>query len=152
MTTLRDRLLPRLQEVRWRVGALGMHQVPVLLRSWTWSSGHGQTGTIIPNPDLILGAADATGTIQPPHVRGEPSDVEIKVDLLTPAWSNATGSGGFTQAQLAPADQGSGFTYVYVVGWSSGARNYILAPRGLDTSKPLHYTLHLKSTDRKVPY
>jgi hypothetical protein len=152
VTTLRDRLLPRVQAARARVGTLGMHQVPVTLRSWTMSSGKTQTGTPVLNPDLVLGAADATGTIWPPHVRGEPTDVEIKVEYITPAWSNGSASGGYSPSQLAPADQPAGFTYVYVVAWPSGARNYILGPRGLDTTKPLHYTLHLKSTDRKVPY
>jgi hypothetical protein len=136
------------------VGLLGLHQVPVLLRSWTYSSGKQGTGTIIPNPDLIPGAASPPGgTVQNPHVRGEPSDVEIVVDYITPAWSNTTGSGGFTTAQLNPPDQAGGFTWLYVVSWPAGARNYVLGPRGLDGGgHALHYTLHLKSTDRRVPF
>ena len=60
-----------------------------MLRSWTWSSGHAQTGTIIPNPDLVLGAPDPeTGRIRPPHVRGEPSDLEGAVLFLASAASD----------------------------------------------------------------
>jgi hypothetical protein len=129
-----------------------MHQPSVTLKSWTTASGKAGTGAALPLPDLLIGAYDDTGMLQPPHVRGQPSDVEIVVDYITPRWSNATGSGGFTPQQLVPPDQGSGFAFLYVIGWAGGPRTYIVTPRGLDTSKPLHYTLYLQATDRKVPF
>lgn len=150
--SLRDQLLPVVHAARGIVGALGMHQPSVTLRSWTTASGKAGTGAPVPLPDLPIGAYDVSGVLRPPHVRGQPSDVEIVVDLITPAWSSGAASGGFTPQQLAPTDQPGGFAYVYVIGWAGGPRNYIVKPRGLDTSKPLHYTLYLQSTDTRVPF
>lgn len=150
--SLRDDLLPVAWSIRGSLGALGMHQPTVTLRSWTYASGKHGTGPVTPLPDLVIGAPDTSGIFHPPHVRGTPSDVEIKVDYITPRWANQTGVGGYTPQQLVPADQGSGFGFLYVIGWAGGPRNYVVKPRGLDTSRPLHYTLYLQATDLKVPF
>ncbi len=100
------------------------------------------------------GTLSWTQTVVPPHARGTSGDVEMGVQYITPAWFAADGVtqlGGYTPAQLAPADA-PGLECAYFFAWPHGGRYYALAGRGLDTSNPLHYGLKLVGTDRKVPW
>jgi hypothetical protein len=150
--TLRDELLEAVQEARGIVGDLGMHQVQVLVRTRTWSSGKIQSGPSTVS-DLMLGAPsiDNPGTIVPPHVKGSPADPEIKVGPITP-FHPVYAPAGYTLQQLAPMDA-PGVECIYVVTFNDNiARPYILAPRGLDASRPLRIMLTLKTLGLKVPF
>jgi hypothetical protein len=148
--TLRDRLLPRLAAIRGRVGDLGMHQVQVLLRTRTWSSGKIETGTST-LADLVLGAPSRVtpGLTRNPHVKGTPADPLIVVGPVTPydSITNPTPPAGYTLAQLNPADA-PGVEYYFVVTWPGGiAKRYQLAPRGFNAARPMRVMLTLEAID-----
>lgn len=148
---VRQAALAALAAARGIAPALGMHQVRVVVRTRTWSSGRPQTGTPT-DVDLVLGAPDpGTGQMLQPHVKGLAGDPEIVVGPLTP-FDAAAAPRGFTPAQLAPGDA-AGVEYYYLVTFPDGVpRAYTVAPRSLDTSSPLHFTVKLKALDRKVPF
>jgi hypothetical protein len=155
VTTLRDRLLHRLAVIRGRVGDLGMHQPQVLIRTRTWSSGRIETGTST-TADLILGAPSQAkpGTTVPPHVKGSPADTTVVVGPITPdnATTNPTPPGGFTLQQLNPGDA-PGVEYYFVVTWPDGiAKRYLLAPGGLNASRPFRVMLTLEAIDLDFPF
>lgn len=154
------KLLRPLAQIRAVVGQLGLHQVPVTLKSWLWTSAGGAhrvgTGVTVPLPDLQIGhvSASAPGVVQPPHVVGTSGDPAVTIDYLTPAFfaeDGVTQLGGYRVDQLNLLDQ-PGLEHIFVLAWPQGPRNYVLAPRGLNTSKSMHYTLQLISTDQVVPF
>ncbi len=139
MSTLRDNLLPVLQSARALVSSLGMHQVSVVVRTRTWSSGKIQTGSAVVS-DLTL-----TPT---PHVKGTSGDVEVVVGPVTPYH----GTGGYTPAQLNPSDA-AGVEYYYLVTFPDGvARAFVVQPRGIDTTRPMRIMVKLRALDRKAPF
>jgi hypothetical protein len=148
-------LLRPLDRVRGLIAALGLNQIPVTLKSWVWSSGRIQTGVAVPRADLVIGSVPPGSlTPQPPVVRGTSGDLSVLVEYLTPAFYDVDGVtqiGGYTPAQLIP-DDAPGLEWLYELTWPIGPRRYIVEPRGIDTSKPLHYSLRLVSIDRKVPF
>jgi hypothetical protein len=139
-------------------GVLGLHQVPVTLKSWLWTAADGgnriDTGVPVPYPDLQVGHYDVNGVLQNTHVEGTAGDPSVTVKWITPAWfaqDGVTQVGGFTVEQLVPSEA-PGFEYLYLLGWPQGPRAYCVGPRGVKTEKMLHYTLDLVSVDRRVPF
>jgi hypothetical protein len=150
-TNARASALAALHVARGIAPAMGFHRVRVVVRTRTWSSGRVQTGTAA-NVDLVLGAPDPSGgATLPPHVKGTAGDPEIEVGPLTP-FDVTAAPRGFTVAQLNPALV-PGVEYYYVVTFPDGVpRPYILAPRGLNTDRALHYTVKLRALDRATPF
>jgi len=151
VTTIRQTALALLQAARAIAPAMGLHPTRVVVRTRTWSSGKVQTGTATVS-DLVLGApAPAGGATLPPHVHGTSGDQEITVGPLTP-FDAAASPAGFTPAQLVPSES-AGVEYYYLVTFPDGvARAFVVAGRGLDTTRPLHWTVKLRALDRKVPF
>lgn len=149
--TPRQAGLIALQAVRGIAPALGFHQTSVVVRTRTWSSGRIQTGAATVS-DLILGSPDpVTLQIIPPHVEGAQTDAEIKVGPLTP-FEPIASPRGFTPTQLVPSEA-AGIEYYYLVTFPGNvARRFLVAPRGLDTTNPLHYTVKLQVIDRPLPF
>lgn len=149
-------LRPMLAILRGFVGFVGMHQVPLVLRSQLWTAADGGhrigTGVAAPLPDLVIGHVfppGPGGSVQPPHIEGTNGDPEITVSWITPAAYAADGVTqlyGFTTAQLNPAEA-PGFEYWYTAQWPQGPRNYALGARGVQFEKSLHYVLHLVAID-----
>ncbi len=137
--TLRDELLPVLNEARTLVADLGMRQVRVIVRTTTWSGGAPQTG-VATNSDREI--------VPRPRVNGLAGDPTLQV-VVTPAHSGPP-SGGYTPAQLN-VGSATGIEYVYVViGPDAVERPYKLLK--MTTPRPFRYLLELESLDRRKPY
>ncbi len=134
--TIRAGCLRAVDKARGICDSLGLRQTSVTVRTRTWSGGRVQNG-IATNSDLPI--------VPRPHVVGESGDPVIELHL-TPAHAK----GGYTPAQLNPVDQ-AGVEFFYAVTFPDGAERAFMLTR-IDTSRPLRYTLHLQSTDRKVPW
>lgn len=149
--SLRRQVLGVLQAVRGIPGALDMHTVRVAVRTKTWSSGKIQTGTS-KFAELVIGSPSPFGgAIVPPHVDGTYGDPEVTVGPIQP-FDPVTSPRGFTPAQLNPGES-PGVEYYYWITYPDGVgRPYVVMPRGLDTKNPLHYTVKLRTLDRKVPF
>jgi hypothetical protein len=147
----RQAALSALHGARAIAPSLGFHDVRVVVRTRTWSSGRVQTG--VPTvADLAVGAPDpASGAILPPHVEGTSGDVEITVGPVTP-FDPVAAPRGYTAAQLNPS-AAAGVEYYYLVTFPDGvSRAFVLTPRGMDTSRPLRVMLKLRALDRAVPF
>lgn len=131
-------LLEEVDDARAICDELGIRRTTVVLRTRTWSSGKMQTGT---------STTASTEILPRPHVDGSAGDPEIKLHI-TPKFTG----GGYTPAQLAAGDVAGVESYFAVTFPDGVERAYALAPRGLDTTRPLRYTLRLLSLDRKVPF
>jgi hypothetical protein len=148
--TLQQQLLGVLQTARGIAPALGLHRVTVSVRTRTWS-GHVQTGTSAVST-VVLGAPDPiSGAMLPPHVAGTSGDPEVTVGPLTP-FDPVTAPRGFTVAQLNPGPAPNVESYWLLTFPDGVSRQYQVVPRGIDTTRPLHYTVKLKALDRKLPF
>ncbi len=112
----------------------------VIVRTRTWSSGRIQTGTAIVS-DLEL--------LPVPHVRATAGDPSMLVGPITPAYPGPP-PGGYTPAQLNPADSAGTETVHVILGPDGVERPYKLLK--LSNTSALHYTLELQALDRVVPF
>lgn len=113
-----------------------VHTSRVIVRSGTWSGGEVGIGTVTVT-DLEITPR--------PKVRDQGNQV-LHVTLIIPTNAN----GGYTWAQLKPADA-TAFEYYYVIIGPDGVeRAYSL--RDIDTREPFFYGLFLEPLDRKVPF
>ncbi len=137
MATLRDSLLPVINNCRRIIDDLGFRTARVIVRTKTWTSGRIQTGDAFVE-DLELDPV--------PSVVGTAGDPKLTVTKLTPSFAR----GGYTPAQLNPADS-PGVEFVYIIiGPDEVERAYRLAQ--IDLTGSLGYTLKLEALNRAVPF
>ncbi len=138
MATLRDSLLPVIDEIRRIPGpdGVGVRTSRVYRVVRTWSGGSVRLGT----------STDSTTEIVPrPKVREEMSGNELTVGPITAAHVG----GGYAQSDLVPTLTAAQEVFWQVVG-ENGTRTLELVD--IDTSKPFRFTLRLRTLERVRPY
>ena len=135
MSTLRDDLLPIVQDGRALIQDFGLRQSRLVLRTRTWSTGEVRFGT----------STDVDLEILPrPRIK-ETGDEVLKVDRITPQNT----SGGYTMAQLNPPDT-AGVEIIYVVTAPNGTKDYSLA--AIEDKGNFGYSMLLNPLNRPRPF
>jgi hypothetical protein len=117
-----------------------VHTSRVIVRSRLYPTAPG-------GRDVGLGTPTVTDLeiLPRPKVR-DAGNQRLRVSLIIPQNAN----GGYTPAQLKPADA-DGFEYFYlVIGPDGTERGYTLEE--IDTRKPFFYEVELAPLDRKIPF
>jgi hypothetical protein len=135
MSTLLEDVLPTISDGWALVEDLGFSPYSIVVRSYTWSGGSVGLGSRI--------ASDLALTPNPQVVERD-CGRSLLVTGIVPSW----GGGGYTVAQLKPAEGGVA-EYEYVVTGPNGTHAYELTD--IDTSDPVEYKLTLHSLTRTNP-
>ena len=135
MSTLRDDLLPIVQDGRALIQDFGLRQSRVVIRTRTWSTGKTRSGTYT-DVDLEL--------LPRPRIK-ETGDEALNVDRVTPQNT----SGGYTVAQLNPPDT-AGVEIIYVVTAPNGTKDYRLA--SIEDKGNFGYSMVLIPLNRPRPF
>jgi hypothetical protein len=135
--SLRTALLPVVNTLRGLAGpsTLDIRPYTVTVRTRRWSGGVVQKGT----------PTDSDMVLAPP-----PKVVERAREALVGPITPKHPDGGYSPAELNPADQAGVECFYVLVGPDNVRRPFTLVD--IDTSRPFTYTLRLMALDRKVPF
>lgn len=136
--SLSDDVLPIISRGWQIVQDLGFSPHTVTVRTVTWSGGEAGLGD----------PAESDLLIEPnPPIKEVANGEELIVGPITPSY----GSGGYTFAQLRPADTGAdGVEFYYVVTGAEGTNNYQLVD--ITTQESFEIMLRLRSLNRLLPH
>lgn len=142
MSTLREDVLPIVDDGRSLIEELGFRTHSLTIRTRTWS-GTEDLGASVGVGDY----SDDDVTITPRPKVVETSERELLVGPITP--SHATG--GYSPAQLNPQTEidETSQEVLYVVSGPGGTHAYSLL--SIDDKKAFGYSLRLRLIDRAVP-
>ncbi len=153
MTTLRDDLLPDVDDLRGLAGELGFRPyASVVLRETTWSGTRPKDGTSTV-ADLALAAGGYPARVQLVSSRvvqasgGRYVDGDMRIGPLTPAFSG----GGYTPAQLAASSSAPNVErHVVLVGPGEPGGGSYWTIVGTEFSEALGYSLVVRRTERTL--
>ncbi len=137
MGTLREDLLPTVDDGRALVDDLGFRTSSLTIRTRTWSGEPGVSAQV--DDDLVITPPPKIRQVTGREVAGSAGRYEegdLRADKITPSYSG----GGYTPAQLKP-DGADGVEVLYIVG-GPNAGEYTLQDD--DFTKNFGYTLILR--------
>lgn len=152
--SLKDDLLPLIDDLRSIPGELGFRPYSVVIRITTWSGQRAGEGTITSTADtrLLVGG-------QNPKVREvrTKDDVVGNTDYANTLWeigpiTPAFPGGGYNLSVLNPKNDGSTKTTQYILKGPGLPPNGLICVRTEDdVDRPLRAAIRVKSSGRRIP-
>jgi hypothetical protein len=148
MTTVRDRVLAKIDKGRQVVDALGLRRFSVAIRRRTWSGGALGLGTAT-NVDVVLSPKPRC---RQPSARdvassgGTFEEGDYIIDRITPAYT-VGGTGGYTPDQLQIVPASAAEEVLILVTGDDGGHECTLVTQHFDAA--FGYELHARP--RRVP-
>jgi hypothetical protein len=148
--TLRDELLPLIDDLRGIAGDLGMHRFQVWVRTVTWSGARiGLGNKTTTDTRLLVGGQDPkVKVLKDESIVAGADDLqgaEFEIGPLTPSF----GTGGYTLDTLDPSQSSTPTQYYFLLKGPGLPTNGLLCQKTQDdVGKPLRYVFRVRSIGR----